>query len=193
MALLCALGLLLLAQAGGESAPSAPPKAPVAGMTGLSIVSELTLAQDDEATRRLSATYVFPARARLQIVPLEGPANQRDTIYRFGDRHWALSPGRTRSRDLDDKEFLFAPLHIELRRALWLWPDGFEWKESESNGKRLARASVEVPISVPRARCPPWSTDTEAGCSTRCWASLDSRKRWSSRRTSPRARGGSCR
>jgi hypothetical protein len=131
-----------------RAAPSA--RKAVGGLAGLAVVSKLSAA--DPAGARLESElqvwFVFPDRARWQRTPLGAPAGQRELLYRFGANTWRLAPGEAVSRTLEGDEALAVELELELRRALWLWPDGFAW---QGEGARRS-APLSVPASSDGAR-----------------------------------------
>lgn len=140
-----ALALLALQQPQPDAAEQRafPPRAPIDGLAGLRIHSRLTPPGEDEPTQSLHLIYNFPQRARLQLMEEGAPSSERDLVFQLGSEYWALSPNRTRSRGLDALESPLTPLHLELRRALWLWPAGFEW--SGAGNEREAALALEAP------------------------------------------------
>lgn len=132
-------GALLLASAQQVDDASAPPaRRAVAGLRGIEVRSTLALAAGGQE-QALETTFVFPDRARLSMVVRGGRPAQRRVHYRFGTRAWSLPPGSGRSVALEgaDRDVLFRDL--ELRRAAFLWPDGFEWRDGEDgDGRRRA-------------------------------------------------------
>jgi hypothetical protein len=121
-------------------APSAPPKAPVAGMTGFRSKSRVVRSSDPDEALLLEAFYVFPARVRWSLIPEGAPAKQRRLDYRFGDSYWSVEPGQAESGRIHR----WTRLHMELRRAVMLWPDGLVW-DGEGDQRR-ARSDVREAI-----------------------------------------------
>jgi hypothetical protein len=115
------------------SAPSLafPARAPIAGLAGFHGVSTVTYAEAPERPHELEATYVFPDRARWQVVDRSASAS-RHIVYRAGAEFFVLEPGTASSQWIDASSHAddrAANLRaFELRRALFLWPDGFAWK-----------------------------------------------------------------
>lgn len=107
-----------------EVEPSAPPKAPIAGMTGFRSKSRVIRSSSPDQVLLLETFYVFPERVRWSLIPAGAPASQRQLEYRLGESYWSVEPGGTKSGRIHR----WTKLHMELRRALMLWPDGFAWE-----------------------------------------------------------------
>lgn len=107
--------------------PMLPPRAPVAGISGLLIESKVVFGDAPERPHRLSATYIFPARVRLRLAHEQGERLSRVIAYRFGEQGYFLDQGTDRSTRLEGDEERQLLLQTELRRALFLWPDGLTW------------------------------------------------------------------
>jgi hypothetical protein len=136
-------GSLLLALAfttpGSFQAPQDPPTKPVppppkpkaiAGIAGFESVSTLQYPAAADRPHQLRATYVFPDRVRWQITAREKDASERLLQYRYGDAFFRLPPRTAASELCEGAERNQLLLQMELRRALMLYPDGFEWKGS---------------------------------------------------------------
>jgi len=103
----------------------------IGGMSGFESVSTLFYDAAPETPHRLTATYVFPDRARWFLEKLEkkdAKSVERQMRYRYGERTFAVEARTSTSREQDDVERLATLRQLELRRAMMLWPDGFEWK-----------------------------------------------------------------
>lgn len=128
---LAALCALARAQENGSDPAlvEPPPRAAIAGLAGLASTSELEGedAQGRAFQAELSTWFVFPDRARVQRSPRPSRPGQRELTFRYGPQTWRVEAGRSDSRRLAGEEALAAELELELRRALWLWPDGFAW------------------------------------------------------------------
>ena len=139
-----ALPALLVAAAlaaqdpGGDAIVEPPPRAPIAGVSGLALTSVLSWSDGDGATLEadLSVWLVFPARARWQRTPRPARPGSRELAFRYGPQTWRVESGSAESRRLEGEAARRVELELELRRALWLWPEGFEW--SGSGGFRSA-------------------------------------------------------
>jgi hypothetical protein len=129
---------------GGDDAPRKSPtesksvddtqqpaaRKPVAGLNGFESVSTLVYDAAPQAPHRLTATYVFPDRARWMLAKQDEKGLQRQLRYRYGERTFAIEPRASTSREHDESERLATLRQMELRRAMMLWPDGFDWKLS---------------------------------------------------------------
>ena len=133
--------LLALAVAGVAADEPAPDELPrrraIAGLRGLQVRSTLSFAHVAEKQTFVS-TFVFPHRARLSMHKLGGSEAVRRIHYRLGSRAWTLPKESATSRELEAKERLDVLRDLELRRAAFLWPDGFEWKTDEATGETRA-------------------------------------------------------
>jgi hypothetical protein len=73
---------------------------------------------------------VFPDRARWQLTLLEEKHGDREVRYRYGEHAYLLRAGSHRSEECSGDERDEMLLSMELRRALVLYPDGFDWKDA---------------------------------------------------------------
>jgi len=124
-----------------------PPRAPIAGLAGFEVVSRLHYKADPQAEHELACTYVFPDRARWQLRVRGDAQFGRHIEYRFGAEYFVLEQGRERSLHLAadgtrDAERRARCEMLELRRATFLWPDGYAWAESGAH-TRTAPADCE--------------------------------------------------
>jgi len=113
--------------------PVAPPRAPIAGMTGFRSKSRVVIAAEPEQVLRLETFYVFPERVRWSLLPEGAAATERRLYFRFGASYWTIAPGEADSRPLGAPAVVVSSLqrteiHMELRRAAMLWPDGLAWE-----------------------------------------------------------------
>lgn len=115
------------------------PLHPVAGVGFVRLVSRLAYEARPEAPVRLEVLLGFPDRARFQRTASDGDGRLRDVEYRFGERVFLLRSGQARSEEAAAAERDSVLLHMELRRATFLWPDGFDWQAPE---ERLRTAPV---------------------------------------------------
>lgn len=112
-----------------DSAPrSLPPPKPIAGIAGFESVSTLLYPGALDHPHELRATYVFPERVRWQISVKDEKGDERILQYRSGEVVYRL-PSRSAVSEVctgaDRDQTL---LQMEMRRALMLYPDGFDWK-----------------------------------------------------------------
>jgi hypothetical protein len=126
--------------------PASPPAAPgtlVEGMRGLRIESRLTYLQFADRPHLLTATYLFPDRARLDVQLVHPQLTLRNSEYRCGARFYSRAAGGAPSEELTAQARDDVWRRFELRRALFLWPAGFPWSEAEEPSATLAAASEQ--------------------------------------------------
>ncbi len=147
-----ALPLLFLAGALPPRALQAPPgpKAAIAGFAGFHSRSRLSPAKEGEEERVLEVYYVFPERARWQLLRSGAPASERLLYFRFGDAYWVQRPEVARSDPLEGDELDATAALIELRRALMLWPDGIPWGGEGSIRNAESAVAMRAPAGQPR-------------------------------------------
>jgi hypothetical protein len=158
---LALLALLVLAQDGAapqKPAPSAPidplaqlaPRAKIAGLDGFQSSSTVVFDSDPTLPHLLEATYVFPGRARWSFAPHDAQPGERQLVYRCGRALYELAPMQTASNEIDAEKNaeLYAQncWALELRRALFLWPDGFAWSAAPEVGDKLAETDCGVKL-----------------------------------------------
>ncbi len=114
-----------------------PPRAPIASLRGFESRSRIEYAAQPGRGHELRAAYVFPERVRWWISARDGTNEERRLRYRLGRHVLAVEPRQSGSVEYaaEDRDALIAA--FELRRALFLYPDGFEW-----TGDTLERRAV---------------------------------------------------
>lgn len=135
--------------------PPPPPRKAVAGLEGFECVSSVVFPGSPDRPHRLRSTFVFPDRARLQLTVPDEKHGDRDVRYRYGDRCYVLRAGSHRSEECTGDERNEILLTMELRRALILYPDGFEWKDAGPDRRADIRgigALLAHPASAADAR-----------------------------------------
>ena len=110
--------------------PPPPPRRPIAGLEGFECVSSVVFPSAADRPHRLRSTFVFPDRARWQLTVADEKHGDRDVRYRYGEHFYLLRAGSRRSEECAGEERDEMLLALELRRALLLYPDGFEWKDA---------------------------------------------------------------
>lgn len=120
------------AQSKPAAAAPLPPRRAIAGLAGFQIDSRVVFDSEPEKPHTLSATFLFPERVRLRMALEHGDAAERVLAYRCGSRGFFIGPRESASRELLGTERGALVLQTELRRALFLWPDGFAWAGSGS-------------------------------------------------------------
>jgi len=132
---LAALLLTLAAQGSAtpHEAPAPGARRAIAGLAGIHLVARQDFAP---GANRLTATYVFPDRARWSLEPYEGPALKRELVFRHGEvAHRLTSGGSSVCLAEEDRDHVL--LQMELRRAALLFPDGFTWR-AQADGAEVA-------------------------------------------------------
>lgn len=112
-----------------------PPRQPIAGLPGFESISVVRYASAPDEEHELACSYVFPARARWQITVRGRPELGRHIEYRCGDAYFEFAQSAERSAQVDASQRAAKCELLELRRAAFLWPDGFEWK-GEGDSRR---------------------------------------------------------
>ncbi len=115
------------------------PPAPIAGLSGFQTTSHMVFAGQDDAPHVLQAVYVFPDRVRLHRSLVGAGPSERDVEYRSGSQVFRLPQGQPRSEAKAGEAQVRALLHMEVRRAAMLWPDGFDWSKEK---KKVRKAPV---------------------------------------------------
>ena len=133
-----ALLLALAPQASAHETPEPGARRPVAGLAGIHLVSRQDFAP---GANRLTATYLFPDRARWSLEPYEGLALKRELVFRHGETVHRLTSGSS-SQCLEAADRDHVLLQMELRRAALLYPDGFDWR-SGPDGTRSAEVHAD--------------------------------------------------
>ena len=111
----------------------------IGNLHGLGHRSRITFLSYPDRPHQLEVSFAFPDRARSLLRPDGARLAQRAINYRFGDQLWSIQPGQKESHELSGVHATEAVLEFELRRALFLWPLGFEWT---SAGENLLRTEV---------------------------------------------------
>jgi hypothetical protein len=134
---------MALAQ-GTASAPSSHgdgpgPRSAIAGLAGFQSVSRIDFGTQQN---RLTAAYVFPDRARWHFENYTAVERSEHLhLYRQGRAFHQLGTSDA-SEALAGKARDVALLQMELRRAVMLWPDGFDWADA-GDGVRSAAVHAD--------------------------------------------------
>ncbi|MBM3989724.1 MAG: hypothetical protein FJ298_01820 [Planctomycetes bacterium] len=121
-----------------------PARANIAGLSGLQTSSRITFAAQGARLHSLEATFAFPDRARWTLAPEGARAGDRSIVFRCGPAFFELAPQQSTARLVSesgpkDAQWRASLAAVEVRRALFLWPDGFAWEGD------AARKSVKLP------------------------------------------------
>jgi hypothetical protein len=127
------LALAALAfQTGAPHAPHGPEpgaRAAVAGLAGFQSISCLDFGTGQN---RLTAVFVFPDRARWHFENYSAEQSEHLFLYRQGEAAFQFASGSP-SQALEGETRALTLLQMELRRAVFLWPDGFAWRAGEGD------------------------------------------------------------
>jgi hypothetical protein len=123
-----------------DSGPEAPQRHKIGNLQGLGHRSRIVFASYPDRPHELELSFAFPERARSLLRPEGARLAQRALNYRFGDQLWSIAPGKKESQQLTGVHAAEAVMEFELRRALFLWPLGFDWTAA---GKNRLRAEVD--------------------------------------------------
>ncbi len=107
--------------------PSLPPRRAVAGIAGFQSSSRIIFEREPDRPHTLAATFLFPQRARLCLSLEQDKRLERVILYRAGARGFSIDQSVATSKEIVGEELKRLFLQTELRRALFLWPDGFAW------------------------------------------------------------------
>ncbi len=106
---------------------SLPPRRAIAGIAGFQSSSRIVFEREPGKVHTLSATFLFPDRARLCLSLEEDKRLERVILYRAGARGFSIDQSVATSKEIVGEELESLFLQTELRRALFLYPDGFAW------------------------------------------------------------------
>jgi hypothetical protein len=137
LALICALACALQKPTPAPAAPGdqPAPRQAVAGIRSIDSRSTVVYAALPDAPHRLQSTYMFPDRARWWLGVGAEPAVRRQMRFQSGSSVWALDPEAQQSRALEGAERSTTLVQLEMRRALFLWPEGFGWKRKDTRAE----------------------------------------------------------
>ena len=134
----------------------------IAGIGGIQLESTIRFvkdptAEEEPAVHVLEATYLFPDRARWRLHAIGVDAMAREFVFRFGEQAWKVPDGRHSSIVLTQSDRDVTLLQMELRRAVFHYPNGFAWSGSNperptavvrrsSSGERPVIGSLEATV-----------------------------------------------
>ncbi len=93
------------------------------------LATRLLVRFEGEDTPSHEFTFIALAqdRARIELRRLEQPFSTRRLHYISGEQGFVVEAGRSSSAPLSAPEKLDLDRQVALRRAVYLWPDGFAW------------------------------------------------------------------
>lgn len=106
---------------------SLPARRAIAGIAGFQTSSRIVFDAEPNRPHTLSAVYLFPERVRLCLSLEQDRRVERAILYRAGPHGFMLDERAARSQEISGEELSSVFRQTELRRALFLWPDGFAW------------------------------------------------------------------
>lgn len=116
-----------------------PARISIGGIRSIDCASVVVYSAAPDVPHRLNATYAFPQRTRWWLGLGDEASPERQMRFCYGDALYAVDRQGGTSRELLAEEHAEAHVQLEMRRALLLWPLGFEWK----------RTGVESSSSLP--------------------------------------------
>ncbi|MFT5285634.1 MAG: hypothetical protein ACI8TQ_001799 [Planctomycetota bacterium] len=119
----------------------------IGGLRGFTILSTIQFEGQADQPHHFEAIYLFPDRVRLWMsVEIENETYRRAT-YRHGGEVYGYDMGSGSSNGYESADRAFFFRSMELRRALFHWPEGFDWKVSEKEAvAKLTGLSNEEPL-----------------------------------------------
>ena len=109
------------------------------GAGGFKTVSVVEFQGTQNQPHEWIAIYAYPDRARWSLRPTTGAPTSPMVVLRFGAHAWTLPAGSSKSSVDDLNGPRTTLIQMELRRALNIWPAGFDW---EPEDERTSRAEV---------------------------------------------------
>lgn len=125
-----------------ESTPELASQNPVKGVRGILVRSRLVRSEAREEPLEICFTHVFPDRSRIEVRPVGGTSRDARRVLRAGTRLWSLDGNMPGSQLLAGEDRKRSSLSLELRRGLFLFPLGLDWKHSD--GGRSASAELRL-------------------------------------------------
>ena len=125
------------------------PRTPIAGITGFDSLSKVRFAASPEVVHELKVTCSFPERMRWMMSAKVEGSLVRELQYQYGDAIYRIPTGTGASQLCEGEARKEILQRMQLRRALMLYPDGFEWK-----GVGVERTSEMGPLGSLRAHLP---------------------------------------
>lgn len=135
-----------------ESRRDPGPRAPVAGIAGFDSLSKVRLASSPAIVRDLKVTCSFPERMRWMLSAQVEGLLVRELQYQYGAAAYRIPTGTGQSEACEGDARTGVLRQLQLRLALMLYPDGFEWKGDGSErttelgtlGSLRARTSADT-------------------------------------------------
>lgn len=126
------------------------PREPIAGLAGFDSLSKVRLASSPDVPRELKVTCSFPDRMRWMLSGQVEGSLVRELQYQHGDSVYRIPTGTGASEACEGESKAVILRRLHLRRALMLFPDGYEWKgEGESRTTSLGRlGSLRAHVSA---------------------------------------------
>jgi len=109
--------------------PELPARAKLDGVGSLIARSRIVFKAAPDRPHILETTYVFPQRARWWLGIEGDDLAGRLLRYRYGDTMFGIAPGQSESNQLLGLGAIELERQVELRKALFMWPHGYEWQE----------------------------------------------------------------
>lgn len=119
----------------------APPRAEIAGLRGFRTLSRVEFPIEGVEAHELIARYQFPERALVEL-GLPGREHlENGCEYRLGTAIHTRPAYESASQRLNGQDHRALARRFELRKAAYIWPDGFAW-----DGEPVADGLLHAPL-----------------------------------------------
>ncbi|MDA1266129.1 MAG: hypothetical protein O2816_13695, partial [Planctomycetota bacterium] len=116
----------------------------ILGHFGLAITSRVEQAGEEAD---LKVWYGFPDRARQSLVAVGSRETSQAIVLHYGEGLWTVAPYQNESLAVDEVEQARHLRSFGLRRALFLWPHGFDWHgEGTTRTAELGEIGGEIAL-----------------------------------------------
>lgn len=136
-----------------NGADAEPKRSPELKLDCVQFVAQVNFVAQPEVRQELLSIYQGPDRAQWVVSRVHEGNRTRLSRFRSGHRIWALESGQKKSVESLGDEFDRVFAQLSLRRALYLWPDGFAWTGEgaarevslfDAKGEKAGRLRVEL-------------------------------------------------
>lgn len=107
-----------------------PPLTRVAGSWSISLTTTVEFLHAEERPHELQIDFAFPQRARWLLKVADAGEDRRVLLWQVGKELWSMAPGEGKSVPVPGRDLPTRILSLEIKRALLVWPEGFQWTET---------------------------------------------------------------